>query len=1055
MNTKENAVKQHKVSILILHRPCYAIVWLFVFFTGPVTVFAQGKKSDFSPPLVVAKNGHLIYNADSLGNRIPDFSYCGYMASDQPIPDVPVKIVVPLTNDDATLRIQSAIDYVAKLPIDKNGFRGTVFLQKGTYHISGQLKIEASGIVLRGSGMNNGTILLGTGLDRLTLIRINGKDDKTSGPETKITDVYVPVNANKFSVKNASFKAGDFITIHRPSTKNWIALLGTETFGGGVSALGWKPGERDVYWDRKITAVNGNTISIDAPITTALDTTYGGGSVAKYDWPGRISNVGVENLTCQSTYDENNPKDEAHRWMAITMENVMDAWVRQILFKHFAGSAVDVLETAKRITVEDCKSLEPVSEIGGQRRYTFITSGQQTLVQRCYAERGYHDFAVGFCAPGPNAFVQCESERPYSFSGTIESWSSGVLFDIVNVDGQALRFDNRGQDGQGAGWTAANSVFWQCSAALINCYKPPTANNYSYGSWSQFNGNGYWESSNEHVNPRSLFYAQLQDRLGRDVSHTSFLLPTESEASSSPTVAVAAQLTEDAMKPAPLLSDWIDAAPGRNPIPIDAAGAKTIDEIGVEKMPVITNAPALHIENGWLVRGNLVVTGGRIEVPWWNGSIQPKDLPKMVPAITRFVPGRIGKGLTDDLDEETDNMEKKHILTVEQNYPLWYDRRLDDHERVRRMNGEVWPPFYEMPFARSGKDTAWDGLSKYDLTKYNPWYWSRLKQFADLADQKGLVLIHQNYFQHNIIEAGAHYANFTWRPVNNINHTGFPEPPPYAGDKRIFLAKQFYDETNPARRPLQEAYIRQCLDNFKNNNGVIQFTGAEFTGPRHFVAFWLDVIKKWEKENDKKEIIGLSTTKDVQDSILTDPERASTVDIIDIRQWHYQANGSLYAPAGGASLAPRQWARLLKPKASSFEQVYRAVLEYRQKYPGKAVMYSADGYDRFGWAAFMAGGSMADIPKIFNPKFLEEASSMLPLHDESNSEEYILGKKDGFIVYGKGSVKLDLSKFGGRFHGSWIDIKSGKEIKSQDIKGGKIIDVNCPGDSDVILWLHR
>jgi hypothetical protein len=199
----------------------------------------------------------------------------------------------------------------------------------------------------------------------------------------------------------------------------------------------------------------------------------------------------------------------------------------------------------------------------------------------------------------------------------------------------------------------------------------------------------------------------------------------------------------------------------------------------------------------------------------------------------------------------------------------------------------------------------------------------------------------------------------------------------------------------------------------------------------------------------------LSTTKDVQDSILADPEHAPVVDIIDIRQWHYQANGGLYAPKGGASLAPRQWARLLKPKASSFEQVYRAVLEYRQKYPGKAVMYSADGYDRFGWAAFMAGGSLADIPRVYDAKFLEDASSMLPLSDSSNDGQYVLAKKDGYIVYGKGSLKLDLSKSSGRFNASWIDPQNGKEIKSETVEGGKILDLKCPVGSDVILWLHK
>src|SRR5690606_2140293 len=157
-----------------------------------------------------------------------------------------------------------------------------------------------------------------------------------------------------------------------------------------------------------------------------------------------------------------------------------------------------------------------------------------------------------------------------------------------------------------------------------------------------------------------------------------------------------------------------------------------------------------------------------------------------------------------------------------------------------------------------------------------------------------------------------------------------------AGDKRIFLAEQFYDISNPARRELQRAYIRQCLNNFKDNSSVIQMIGAEFTGPLHFVQFWLDTIKEWEKETGKHPIIGLSVTKDVQDAILADKDRAAVVDLIDIRYWHYQADGTTYAPEGGQNLAPRQHARLSKPKKTSFEQVYRAVSEYRTKYPEKA-----------------------------------------------------------------------------------------------------------------------
>ncbi|UKT65413.1 DUF6298 domain-containing protein [Pedobacter mucosus] len=1017
--------------------------------------FAQKPKLIEPPkPIYKGKDGKMAYTPDAQGNRIPDFSYAGYMAGEQAIPNVTIKAKVTFIPGDATNNIQSALDYVANLPIGKDGLRGAVLLEKGTYKVSGILKIKASGIVLRGSGINE-TLIKASGLDRIGVIRILGKADKIEESSIAITDEYVPVNAMKFSVADATnFKVGDQIIVNRPSTKEWIETLKTAEFGGGESALGWKPGTRDLHWDRKIISINGNMISIDAPLTTALDTKYGGGTISKYKWNGRITQVGVENLKIHSDYHKENLKDEYHRWTAICLENVADAWVRQVVFEHFAGSAVNVLETAKRVTVEDCKSLAPISEIGGERRNTFFTMGQQTLFQRIYAEYGMHDFAVGFCAPGPNAFVQCQSILPFSFSGAIDSWSSGTLFDIVNVDGQALSFMNRGQDGQGAGWAAANSVFWQCSAARVDNFQPPTAQNWAFGTWAQFSGNGYWDMSNEQIQPRSLYYAQLKDRIGNDADNRTILLPVETEASSSPPVDVAQKLTKLSVKPALTLAEFIDQASSRNPIPL---GGNSKIESNYKIAPVTkpTLAGIMSIKNGWLVRGDEVVVGNRQDVPWWNGSARPYGLKNTKFHVTRFVPGRTGNGLTDDLDEITDSMKLGSVKILDHNYGLWYDRRRDDHERIRRMDGEVWAPFYELPFARSGQDKAWDGLSKYDISKYNLWYWDRLKQFANLADQKGLVLIHENYFQHNIIEAGAHYADFPWRSANNINHTGFPEPVPYAGDKRVFMAEQFYDITDVNRRAIHKAYIRKCLENFDGNNGVIQLIGAEFTGPLHFVQFWIDTIKEWEKETGKHPIIGLSVTKDVQDAILADPSRAGVIDLIDIKYWHYQADGTAYAPQGGQNLAPRQHARLLKPKKTSFEQVYHAVAEYKAKFPKKAVIYSGDSFDSFGWAILMAGGSLSNAQNLDN-NLLNAAFSMKPF--ALSAKQYgleNLGK--AYILYNASAeaINLDLTKATGKFNLKVENAKTGSILKEEKVNAGAIIKINKVGNGEEVVVLNK
>lgn len=1019
-------------------------------------VFGQ-KKPKKASPVAQAEDGRLVYTPDSLGNRIVDFSYAGYMAGAQAIPDAPIRVVVPAREGDATARIQAAIDYVGNLPLDANGVRGAVLLGSGTHRVLSGIVIKQSGVVVRGAGAGEkGTVLLGDGRTRETVMRVLGGDNVVSKPKLRITDAYVPVNAMNFEVENAgALKVGDRIRFVRPSTAEWIRSLKMEEFGGETGWLGWKPGQRDITWDRTVTAVSGNNITIDAPITTALDGKFGGGFVVPYQWADRISNIGIENLRIESTFDQKNLKDENHRWMGITFENAENAWVRQVTFRHLAGSAVAVYESASKITVEDCKSLEPVSEVAGQRRNTFFTQGGQTLFQRCYAENGLHDFATGYVAPGPNAFVQCESRLPNGFSGAIDSWASGVLFDIVNVDGNALSFENRGQDGQGAGWTAANSVFWQCSASRVENFAPPGTQNFAFGAWAAFAGDGFWENVNEHIQPRSLYYAQLAGRLGKQVLAKSFLIPKETEASSSPSLEQAAALVAGSHQSAVLLTDWIDQAAQRNPISMAGATAKSIDEIGFNQLKNTNTLPALTIRNGRLVRGNELVTGARHEVPWWRGSIRPHDVLAAKRHITRYVPGRVGKGFTDDLAEMTDSLQAQHITVVDHNYGLWYDRRRDDHERIRRIDGETWPPFYEQPFARSGTGAAWDDLSKYDLQHYNEWYWNRLREFVTLADQKGLLLYHQNYFQHNILEAGAHYADFPWRTANNINQTGFPEPPPYAGDKRIFLADQFYDITNAERKALHRAYIRQCLDNFVNQSGVIQFISAEYTGPLHFVQFWLDVIGEWEREKGKNALVALSTTKDVQDAILADPKYAALIDVIDIRYWHRRENGTDYAPEGGQNLAPRQHARIQKVGKVSFSSVYNAVLEYKKKYPEKAVLYNANGAEQNAWAVLLAGGSVSAVPAL--PRaFLEAVSAMQPF--ESMGQHVLSKEGEGLVVYQEVNTAfgVDLTHFNGTYSLRRIHARTGAVLgKPEKVKGGKVLWLSPKEAGPVIYWFSK
>jgi hypothetical protein len=1013
------------------------------------SVFGQS-----APAVSLGLDGALAYTPDARGNRIPDFSHCGYAGGNRSIPAAPVRVVVASQAGDSTARIQMAIDHVASLGADSNGIRGAVLLLKGRHEVLGSLWLTNSGVILRGQGVGeDGTKLVAAGLDRRTLIQVAGRNDARirTNASWQITDDYVPVGATSFRVRNAAGLAPQsVIRIVRPSTKEWIARLGLVNYGGTEGGVTWKPGSRDIVWERVVKSVADDVVTVDAPITTALEQEFGGGYIIACDWPGRISNVGVENLALESTYDASNPKDENHAWFAVTLENTADAWVRQVTFKHFAGSAVAVYETCKQVTVQDCLSLAPVSEHGGARRNTFFTMGQLTLFLRCYSEFGRHDFAVGHCAAGPNAFVQCDAYLPLADSGSIDSWASGVLYDNVRIDGNALSLTHRGRTGQGAGWSAANSVLWQCNAAVVRCFNPPTAQNWAFGTWAEFEGDGIWRSSNDFVSPDSLYAGQLRARLGADAATRLQLMPRPHEESSNPPLDKTQELAAASHQPAPLLSDYILGASRRDPIPSEPGNARRVEDLPAPSSALRTPRSALGITNGWLTVDGKLLIGGTTGITWWRGSARPAEAPDFGLNVTRFVPSRNGPGFTDVLTDVADNMQSSGRPVLDHHYGLWYERRRDDHERVRRMDGDVWPPFFELPFARSGQGTAWDGLSQYDLTKFNPWYWSRLSEFAGLCDDRGLVLFHQNYFQHNILEAGAHWADFPWRSANNINQTGFPEPPPYAGDKRIFQAELFYDVNHPVRRKLHEGYIRQCLDNFTNRANVIQFTSDEFTGPLHFMQFWLDTIAEWEKANSgRAPLVALSCTKDVQDAILADPKRSGTVDVIDFRYWWRTDKGE-FAPPGGKNLAPRQFERQWRGGRPTDANLASMAAEYRAKFPAKPLLCD---FDAASWAWLCAGGSLPRLPKTTDAKLLAAIPQMSPVTELSGAGFSVLSEpgRQVLIYRAKSNVELKLNPSAGSYRVHVVDPRTGSVTAGDLVSLGN--DLKLP--EATIVWLVK
>jgi hypothetical protein len=508
-------------------------------------------------------------------------------------------------------------------------------------------------------------------------------------------------------------------------------------------------------------------------------------------------------------------------------------------------------------------------------------------------------------------FLDCRAENALGPSGAAESWTSGVLCERVRVAGPGagllLTLDNT--RAQGGGWTAANSVVWNCEAPRIEVRGPAGAENRVVRS----------------AGP--LYERQLA---ARGVS-----LPPR---------AATVCAGDDA---APLF-EWASHA-------------------GVSAKPVACEArgmPPLEIVNGRFVIGGRAVWGGAVNAAWWRGQYTATNVPDSGVSITRFVPGRDGRGLTEVLEDTAARMAADGTPFYQAGPGLWYDRRRDDHRTVARPDANVWTPFYEMPWARSGCGVAWDGLSKYDLAKYNPWYFSRTKTFAALCRAYGLVLHNNFYNTHNFLETLAHWVDCPLRPANNINDTGLPEPPPVDAGNTIHVATSVYSVADPRLRALHRAYIRHQLDTFEDETNVIHTLAFQFAGPLAFQEFFLDEVAAWQREKPgRRARVALVTSKDVTDAILARLERARLVDVIDMRYWQTLADGTPWAPHGEGTLAFREqnWLTYKRsgdtPAASASLFVYRQVREYRDRCPGKAIVAWHGGAGAM--PVLMAGGAQA------------------------------------------------------------------------------------------------
>ena len=548
----------------------------YVEYQRPSDIDAPVQATPVSGELIKPVGEKLTYNTyNDEGDTLTDFSYAGYYKGEYEIPDsskLTLYAEVPhIESDDHTAYIQGYIDGAGNTYAN-TGRLQVVKIKAGRYNINKGGVYLRSGVILSGEGQGpDGTVFYNKD------VRIYGKESEPStiiiagtkpqmvGETANITDKYVKAGSKEFKIekdKISSFKIGDLITIMHPNTDKWNKAMGmTNITSSSGTNSSWDEGEVMMATERTVVAIDEDTITVDYPLYVPYDNTVAQSYIYVTNDSGRLHDIGIENLRCESYYN-GIPTDENHAQNAISITNAKNCYVRDISGKYFVGSTVSISNGSKQITVKNCSSLKPVSTESGSRRYAFaISNAQQILVTGCYSYDGRHDYVVSNPATGPIVFSDSVSDLSNSNTEPHGIWSTGILYDnifsVSNYAATSINVANGGYSGITVthGWLGGGVVMYNCLAAAITAIKPPlTYQNFMIGAWgfyddeaaamrkirsakglitayhttdltegpasiaatvdgTSFVGDAYKESQFAPVEPRSLYKAQLAERL--------------------------------------------------------------------------------------------------------------------------------------------------------------------------------------------------------------------------------------------------------------------------------------------------------------------------------------------------------------------------------------------------------------------------------------------------------------------------------------------------------------------------------------------------------------
>ena len=344
------------------------------------------------------------------------------------------------------------------------------------------------------------------------------------------------------------------------------------------------------------------------------------------------------------------------------------------------------------------------------------------------------------------------------------------------------------------------------------------------------------------------------------------------------------------------------------------------------------------------------------------------------------------------------------------------------------------------PWQRIGPGKALDGKPKFDLSRFNPHYFERLRRRVLAAGEKGIYVSVMLFEGWGVQRIDGGFKAHPFHQDNNVNHINGDKN----GDGR---GLEVHELVVPEVTRIQEIYAKKVIDTVNDlDNVLFEISNENHPESSAWQYHMINFIHRHEMGKPKQHPVGMTF------------------------QFKGGSNQTLFdSPAEWVSPNPEGGYRD-NPPANKGDKVVLTDTDH---------LWGIGGNQAWVWKSFCRGLNPIFMDpydgivlgQAFDPRWEPvrrsmgyclrlaqrlDLTSMTP-QDKLASTNYCLaeaGKK--YIIYlpqGK-QVRVDLSSYDVPFAVRWLDPTEGKRVRGDRVQGGKQVLLQSPfGDSDAVLVL--